>query len=247
MRETALEGIDTVILAGGEGRRLASVLHGGQKVVASVGGCPFLERLVEYVIGFGARRIILALGYGADEVLARDWASIAPGIEVIPSIEPRRLGTGGALRFALRHLATSPVLAMNGDTYLPADLKAFVAFHRRCAARLSVALARLEEGTRYGVVTCDEKGAVTAFREKDRIERGPAWVNAGLYLIERDVLAAIPPGRAVSLEYEIIPPYSGNGLYGFEQNVPFIDIGTPHGFRAAQAFFSSPPAGDAQQ
>jgi NDP-sugar pyrophosphorylase family protein len=99
-----------------------------------------------------------------------------------------------------------------------------------------MAVARVEDLSRYGAVTVDETGAITAFGEKGR--SGPGLINAGAYLIETSVLDDIPPGRAVSLEREVFPTLIGKGLYGMIIDGPFLDIGTEETYRQAEAFLA---------
>lgn len=234
---SSLEAIDTIILAGGLGTRLHAALPGRQKVLAVVDGRPFVEHLVGFVTAAGIRRIVLAVGHHADQVL--DWLGQhgGRGIDMRISVESAPRGTGGALRLALRETEGRTILVMNGDSFAAADLEAFVLFHQQHVARVSMVLVHVEDVSRYGRVDLASDGEIRRFEEKTAGPTGGGFVNAGIYLFDRDVIEAIPADRAVSLEREVFPAYCGNGLYGMTQSVPFIDIGTSESWEVAGTFF----------
>jgi NDP-sugar pyrophosphorylase family protein len=241
-----LEGIDAVILAGGRGTRLQPVLKGGQKVLADVAGRPFLGKLIDFYRAAGAARIVLALGYRSDDVetFMRNFQDKA---DFIASVELEPLGTGGALRHALSHLRTPTVLVANGDSFMQADLGALLRLHCDRGSAITLALALVEDTGRYGRVLVDEAGAVTSFEEKATTLLGSpvteGFINAGIYLIERSVIAAMPKDRPISLEREVFPQFVGRGLCALASRTPFIDIGTPESWASAEGFFASLPSG----
>jgi NDP-sugar pyrophosphorylase family protein len=226
----ALGEIDVVILAGGRGTRLQSVPGDVPKPLRLVNGRPFLSYLVDQLRGAGARRIFLSLGYRPEAF--QDFAAregLATSVELSP------LGTGGGLRVALPQLRSESVMVMNGDSYAGVDLGLLAALHRRRKARALMLLAEIEDASRYGRVDIDEDGSVLSFSEKG--EAGPGLVNAGVYVLERSVVAAIPEGRAVSLEREIFPTLVGQRFFGEPGAFAFLDIGTPESYAAASEFF----------
>ena len=225
-----LKDLDVVILAGGRGTRLQPVPGDVPKPMRSVNGRPFLAYLVDQVRGAGARRILLSLGYQPDAF--REFAA-REGLEI--SVEREPLGTGGGLRTALPLLRAETVLAMNGDSYAAVDLALLAALHRRRKARATMLLAEIEDASRYGRVEIDEDGSVLQFSEKG--ESGPGLVNAGVYVLQRSVVAEIPEGRPVSLERETFPSLIGSGFYGEPGGFPFMDIGTPESYAASSEFF----------
>ena len=238
----ALAGLDAVILAGGLGTRLASVLPDRQKVVGEIAGRPLLHHLLHQFSEVGISRLVLALGHRAEQVTAAaaEWAR--SGIELLESVEPAPLGTGGALRHALPRLRSDTLLVANGDSFAAADLASLLAFHRSRRARITLLLVTIKDASRYGRVRVDATGAVIAFDEKPAepdAMPAPTSINAGIYLMDRDVVAEITAERPVLLEREVIPAYIGKGLYGHLQLVPFIDIGTPESCAAAEQFFAA--------
>ncbi len=234
-----LDHTDVVILAGGLGTRLRPVLPDRQKVLVEVAGQPFLGHPIEFVQTNGAKRLILALGYQADQVesfvRARRWE----GFELIPSVEPVPLGTGGALRFALPLIRSDTVLVLNGDSFAAADLGSFLKFHLARRALISLLLVPMKGRGRYGVAEAGENGAVARFVEKPSNLNADGYINAGAYFFSRGTIASIESEKALSLEQEVFPRHCSSGLYAMKQDVPFIDIGSPESWRGAGAFFAS--------
>jgi len=232
----AFEGATAVILAGGLGTRLRSVVADRPKILAPVQGRPFLALLLDRLAEAGLREAVLCVGYRSEQVEAAFGASYA-GMRLAYSAEPSPLGTGGALRRALPLLKSDPVLVMNGDSFCRADLPLFWQWHHARNAAATLLLTRVPDTRPYGRVQRDDRGLVELFEEKGE-QGGPGWINAGIYLIGRRVLEEIPGGRAVSVEREVFPCWIGRGLYGCPGEGPFLDIGTPASFAAADEFFS---------
>jgi D-glycero-alpha-D-manno-heptose 1-phosphate guanylyltransferase len=235
----ALGRVTAFVLAGGFGSRLRAAVPDRQKVVAPVGGRPVLTRILDQLAGAGVRRAVLGVGYLADQV--RDLLGQAhDGMELVYSEEQEPLGTAGALRHARGLLDGDPVLVLNGDSYVEANLAAFLAWHRARRATASLMLARVPDPARYGTVEADPSGRVTAFREKAAGATGPdaAWVNAGLYLLGRSVIDALPARVPVSLERDVFPTLVDAGLSAYRGGGRFIDIGTPESYSEAQEFFA---------
>jgi len=232
-----LRQTDVIVLAGGLGTRLRAVLPPGHpKVLAPIGGRPFLRLLVDQLYQAGFRRIVLALGYGAEAVLAfighESWSQ---DLELLASVESLPLGTGGALRHALPLLKSETVIAMNGDTVVELDYDQMLKYHRRCGALITLAMARVSDASRYGRVETDVDARVIQFGEKSGQSGEPGNINAGVYVIERKVIEAIPVGTVVSWERDILSEHCHSGLYAFASNGSFIDIGTPDSFKTAAA------------
>lgn len=226
-------------LAGGLGMRLRSVLPGTQKVLAPVGGRPIVTYVLDLVAKAGADRAVLGIGHRGDQV-EQTLGARHLGMALDYSAEPEPLGTAGALRLALPLLQGDPIVCLNGDTYADMDLGAFLSAHRDRGARVSVAVARVEDASRYGSVAMDHLGAVTGFAEKAAsvVPAAEGWVNAGVYVLDRAVVADIPTGRAVSLERDVLPACVGNRMFAWTGVHKFIDIGTPESYSSAQTFFA---------
>ncbi len=229
----AIAASTVLILAGGLGSRLRSVVGGLPKVLAPVAGRPFLHHLLDYLRDQGARDILLSTGYGAEQVAASCRDGAAWGIRLRSTRETEPLGTAGAIKHAEAAIGSDPFLVTNGDSLVRADLSRLLAFHAARGARITIALVEVPDKGRFGAVRLADDGAITAFDEKSAGGRG--LINAGMYVLDRAVLASIPSGRAVSVEREVFPRFVGAGLYGLAVPGPFIDIGTPESYLLAPA------------
>ncbi len=234
-KETELKDITAVILAGGYGTRLRSVIPDQPKVLAPVGGRPFLSYLLDQLQQYRIPQAVLCTGYRGDQIEAA-LGSHYGTIQLEYSQEPRPLGTGGAIRGALSLCASDPILILNGDTFVPVDLQSFWDRHQAKKAQATVLLARAVDVNRFGLVGLDPEGRIQAFSEK-RNQEAPGWVNGGMYILHRNLLEMIPEGETVSLEREVLPFWVGKGLFGFCFAGSFLDIGTPETYGAAKDYF----------
>ncbi len=226
------------LLAGGRGTRLRPVLADRPKPMAPVGGRPFVEWVLLSLQEQGIRRIVFCTGPMGDQIEAHFGDGRAWGMETVYSREEAALGTGGALRLAAEREPRGPLLALNADSYCAFDLGRLSAAHQDREARATLWLAASEDCGRYGSVEVGADGRVTAFREKAAAGR-PGWVSAGIYLFERAVIEGLPPGRAVSLETDVLPALAGAGLYAVAGDGPLLDIGTPESYHKAESFLAA--------
>lgn len=231
-----LASVTAVILAGGLGTRVHSVVNDRPKVLAEVGGRPFLTYLLDQVASYGIGHVVLCTGYLSEQVGAA-FGDTYGSISLDYSQELSPLGTAGALRLALPLFKSDSVLVMNGDSFCETDLSAFWTWHCARGADTTLLLTRMPNTRRYGRVHVDDNGRVLGFDEKSDKCR-PGWINAGIYLIKQDFLRTIPTGRSVSIEKEMFPAWTGRGFYGYQGEGRFLDIGTPEAYAAAEQFFS---------
>jgi D-glycero-alpha-D-manno-heptose 1-phosphate guanylyltransferase len=233
---TSITDLSIAILAGGLGTRLRSEVSHVPKAMAPILGTPFLNYLLDGLIEQGARHVILCIGYGGDQI--RDYYCDRYGsLNLTYSLETHPLGTAGALRHCISHLKSNEFLVINGDTYCGVDLNHYLAWYRQRLLKASIVLVHKADVSRYGSVTIDSDEHITAFHEKTA-QSGGGYVSAGIYLLHRDIVKSIPKDREVSIEYEVLPKWIGQGLSGYKTNSTFIDIGTPTSYRMAQEFFS---------
>nr|MBC7245818.1 NTP transferase domain-containing protein [Chloroflexota bacterium] len=223
-----------LILAGGLGTRLQSVVSDRPKPMAEVKGKPFLEYQIEGIRSQGFTEIVLCIGYRAEQIQAYFGDGQRWGVHIAYAVERELLGTAGAIRNAAPLLAGT-FLVCNGDSYLEADLRALVAFHeQRCSSDPrtlgSIATVAVDNAAAYGTLDLDEAGRILSFREKSGA--GASWVNGGVYVLEPNILTLIPPSRPVSLERETFPLALASSwhLYGYPVQGFFVDIGTPEGY-----------------
>ncbi len=227
---------DIIILVGGRGTRLQSVVSDRPKPLAEVAGRPFVEWLLLALRAQGVRRAVLATGYKGEMVEAyfADGARLDMNLTYAHETVP--LGTGGAARHALEQTSTERVLVLNGDSFCPFDVARLLEAHARTAAVATLWLVHMDDCGRYGAVDVADDGRVRSFQEKSP-NLGAGLINAGVYLFERSALEAIPTGRAVSLERETFPALIGQSLYATVGEGPFLDIGTPESYASAEQFF----------
>lgn len=232
-----LSGITAVILAGGLGTRLREAVADRPKVLAEVNGRPFLTYLLDRLAAYRISRVVLCTGYMAEQIHAAVGCNYRT-MELVYSREVVPLGTGGAIRLAMPLTGSDPILVMNGDSYCDADFELFAHHHHAKSAQASLVLVNVADVTRYGAVNLEPSGVITGFCEKGGMQ-GEGMINAGIYLFNRSVVAAIPEGKQVSLEREVFPALIGHGLYGFSQRACFIDIGIPSDYYAASSILKS--------
>jgi len=231
----SLDNVDVVILAGGQGTRLAAVAGDVPKPMLAVDGRPFLEHLFDQLRAGGAKKVLLSLGTKSDHFETRFRRVPPQGLDVRFCLEKTPLGTGGGLRNALPLLSKPTALVLNGDSYADTDLRPLLDRHRALGAKATILVTRISDASRFGRVQFDPSGAVTAFLEK--AEGGAGFINAGVYALERSVIEGIPSGRTISLEKQVFPGLVGGGLFAHGAFFPFVDIGTPESYKEADTFF----------
>jgi mannose-1-phosphate guanylyltransferase len=198
------------------------------KPVMPFAGRPFMTFMLDWLARHGVDDVILSCGFMSDAV-ERVLGDIHAGIRLRYVHEEEPLGTAGPLRLALDSgaLQDERLFVLNGDVLTDMDLTAEREQHERTGARATLCLIAVDDTASYGVVPTTADGEVEEFLEKPP---GPAptdRINAGAYILERDVIEQIPAGRAVSIEREIFPELVGSGLYGYPAAGYWADIGTP--------------------
>jgi mannose-1-phosphate guanylyltransferase len=225
--------VQALVLAGGEGTRLRPLTLTTPKPVMPLAGRPFLSFMLDWVHSHGADEVILSCGFMSDAVRSV-LGDIYEGMRLRHVIEEEPLGTAGPVRLAYdQGLLEERVLVLNGDVLTDIDLTAELEQHERTDARATLALYPVEDTSSYGVVPTDDSGQVIEFIEKGSGDPPTDRINAGAYVLERDVIESIPAGTAVSFEREVFPALVGGGLYGYDAAGYWIDIGTPERYLEA--------------
>ena len=229
-----MHDIKTIILAGGLGMRLRSVVPSKPKVLASIGERSFLELLVQQLRGQGIRQLVMCTGYLADQIETRLGDGTRWNVSIEYSKEETPLGTAGALKLAQRYVGNIPeFLVLNGDSFLEINFQDLIGFHREhSSAVATIAVVRVEDAGRYGTVNVDSSDRVIGFTEKTG-SNAPGLVNGGVYVFSQALWQSIPEGPA-SLERDIFPRLIDRGVYVREQYGMFVDIGTPADYARAQ-------------
>ncbi len=228
--------IPVIILAGGKGTRLQSVVSDRPKVLAEINGKPFLAYLLAQVVRHGFTQVIISTGYMAEQVEAALGHEFQ-GLRLAYSREDSPLGTGGGVRLAMQRKPAPLYMVLNGDSYCNSNLTQYVAWFRQRKHMASLLLARVDNTERYGRVETDSLGNVTSFVEKG-CACSPGDINAGQYLLTPQSLHD-PLGPAFSIEQEVFPLLLHKGLLGYSTKAEFIDIGTPESYASAASFFST--------
>ena len=228
---------DAIILAGGKGTRLASEVPAVAKVTARVAQEPFVRYIIDFLTSQNVSHIVLSVGHLAEQVLACITQLSLKKVKVDFAIESEPLGTGGAIGYASTYTTTDPILVVNGDTYCDFSLSDMMRFHDNKKSSVTIAVSAANDSSRFGTVDIDMNDEITAFREKNP-NHGRAFVNAGAYLISREMMMNIKKRQKFSFENEWLPNLCGHGLFGWNGVESFIDMGTPDSFRQANDFFS---------
>lgn len=241
-----------IILAGGLGTRLRSVIPDLPKCMAPIAGKPFLNYIIDDLQAKGFDRIILSLGY-KHELIEKWLSTLNTSAKISYIVENTPLGTGGAVKLALSRTAAekgiggsttdaeeNEVFILNGDTFFSIDFGAMLAQHRKTGAEVTIALKEMADFDRFGAVDYDiQTNCIRSFAEKKYRLLG--MVNGGIYLINHDALASYPESFSLEQDYfEKIAP--GGKLFGYSKDCHkyFIDIGVPEDYAKAQADFSDP-------
>jgi D-glycero-alpha-D-manno-heptose 1-phosphate guanylyltransferase len=227
------EDIKAVLLVGGLGTRLRSIVPSTPKPLASVGDKSFLELLVRQLHYQRIRRLVMCTGYLGDQIKKEFGDGQSRDVTIEYSRELCPQGTAGAVKLAESHLQdVSEFLVMNGDSFLEIDFHRLIRFHREHGGLVSMAVLQVSNAARFGTVQMDADGRVIGFLEKTGQETS-GIVNAGVYVFDRTVLEHIPEGPT-SLERDVFPRVLHRGVYALEQHGMFIDIGTPEDYARAQ-------------
>lgn len=225
---------EAIILAGGMGTRLRSVVADVPKPMAPVGGRPFLEYLMDYWIQQGIERFYLSVGY-LGQVIREHFGGKYRGKPIDYIVETEPLGTGGGLKYAINStMWESPeVVVVNGDTWFEVDLAKLTKDHRQHHGAITIALKEIAENDRYGAVGVDQQQKITEFGIKTS---GSCFINGGCYLLNPEwvyeKMTAMPD--KFSLEQDFLAPVAEQGYVTASlQDVTFLDIGIPEDYMQA--------------
>lgn len=228
-----VEDIDVVILCGGLGTRLSPILKDRPKGMVEIGGRPFLDILIKFISSFGFKRFILCTGHKS-EYIKNHYLNKKDLLEYVFSIEPKPLGTAGAIKNAAPLIQSNPFMGFNGDSFCSINLKNFLDFHISKKLIASIALTSKQEKNDYGSVQLNPKNEILNFCEKKSSELFN-HTNAGIYAFNKEIFQYIPSPKKSSLEQDIFPSLIKKGVSGFQTNQPLFDIGTPERLNFAKA------------
>lgn len=226
-----------VVLVGGFGTRLRPLTCHRPKQMLPIVHRPMLDHVVGHLVDHGIDDVVLSLGFRADTFAEGYPDGTCAGARLHYAVEPDPLDTAGAIRFAACQAGIDErFLVLNGDVLTDLDVTRLVEFHDSRGAEATIALHKVDDPSRYGVVPCDGEGRVTSFVEKPPPGEAPTdLINAGTYVVEPSVLARIDAGRPVSVEREVFPALvRDRSLFALDGETYWIDTGTPETYIQAQ-------------
>ena len=220
--------LEAIVLAGGLGTRLRSVVSDLPKPMAPIGDKPFLEYILKYLQKNGITRAILSVGYRW-ETIKEYFGDKFEDIELIYSVEDEPLGTGGAIKKAMNQVKNSQVYIINGDTFFDVNLKNIIL---QDDAKLMLSLKQMNNFDRYGCVESDENSLVTEFTEKGHRESGN--INGGIYLASKNIFDIFDLDEKFSFEEFMQVNFEKLKISVKVFENYFIDIGIPEDYQKAQ-------------
>lgn len=223
----------TVVLVGGLGTRLGSLAEGKGKPMVAIAGRPFLELLILHLARQGLNDLVLCVGHRSDSIKSSLGDGNQLGVKIDYSEEDRPLGTAGAMRFASPLIGRNTFMVSNGDSMIDFSGPAMLEAHRNSGATVTVAVAREDDASRFGLMEMDTNGRITRFAEKPATSGG-GIVNAGLYACEPELLDLLPDHVPASFERDVLPGLVGKGLHGYVADGHLVDIGTPDSLASAR-------------
>jgi mannose-1-phosphate guanylyltransferase len=236
--------MQALVLIGGFGTRLRPVTYELPKQLIPIAGKPMLYHVLD-LLPREVDRAVFATGYKADVIAAYVRDHPPPHLTVTTVSEAEPLGTGGGMRNAGDRIG-DPFVLLNSDVISDADIAGLLAFHRAKGAYGTMLLHEVEDTKPYGVAALDGEDRIERFVEKPEPADAPShWINAGVAVWSESVLEAIPRGRAVSFEREVVPGTLARGVYGFRSSGFWEDAGTPERLlRAQRLLFDAGRGGD---
>ncbi len=224
--------MEAIVLAGGLGSRLRSVVTDVPKPMAPISGKPFLYYLLRWLEKNGITRVILSVGYKWETIVNRFGDSFN-SIDLAYSVEDSPLGTGGAIALAMKKLKGEQFFMINGDTLFNVNLSLLADFHKKGNHDLSIMLKQMSDFDRYGTVETDENNRITCFNEKAPC--GEGLINGGIYIADKSIGNYFPDSDKFSFEKDFLEKNIGRLIFGgLASDEYFIDIGIPEDYKKAQ-------------
>ena len=226
--------LPAVVLVGGQGTRLRPLTERIRKDMLPLVDRPLLAFTFEHLRKHGVRRGIVSCGYLPTQIEAH-FGSAYGDLDLEYRVEEEPLGTAGGIAFAAEEGIDETFFALNGDSLRDADLGEIVDFHRDTGAKATILLTPVADPSRYGLVRLASDGRVSTFLEKPRPEEiDTNLINAGVYVLEPEVLSLVPRDRAVSIERDVFPRLADEGsVYGLALEGYWLDVGTPEAYLQA--------------
>lgn len=224
-----------IILAGGLGTRLRSVISELPKCMAPVAGKPFLHYVIDHLQQEGIQNFIFSIGYKSESIVdyINDQYGQSSKLNMQFSIEDEPLGTGGAIKLALNKISEKNILICNGDTLFKINIEKLSNFHLQHNSDCTLSLKPMNNFDRYGVVKLNDDDSIQSFKEKQFYENG--FINGGMYDLNADEFMKENLPEKFSFEKDYLEKFVGKKkMYAAVQDEYFIDIGIPEDYERAQ-------------
>lgn len=224
--------MEAIVLAGGLGTRLQSLISDVPKPMAQIGNQPFLYYILKWLEKNAIKRVILSVGYKW-EVIYKTFKNNFNSIELVYSIEEFPLGTGGAIALAMNKLKSNEFFIINGDTFFDTNLRELASFQMRNKVDFSIMLKPMQNFNRYGTVELGKNNQIISFHEKEPKEQG--LINGGIYFAKTSIQSCFPNLEKFSFEKDFMEAMVNRlPLGGLIVDQYFIDIGIPEDYLKAQ-------------
>ncbi len=216
--------MNAIILCGGLSTRLGEITKNIPKVLLEIKGKTVLEWQIEKLKAAGVNEVVLAAGHLA-EVLRQEIGEKFGEVDLIHAVEPERLGTGGAIKHALKYVGDpgKPAIILNGDILSTVDLTDMLKYLRPESEGIILG-AKVADAASYGTLEYDDNYRLKRFKEKEGL-RQPGFINGGVYIFNERAKKHFPDHHIFSIEYDIFPRMADLDVY--ESDKPWIDIGVP--------------------
>lgn len=225
---------EAIILAGGKGTRLKSVLSDIPKCMAPVNEKPFLYFVLKYLQKYNVGKAYISVGYLRDYVINNLNYNFDLQIQFVSELEP--LGTGGAIKYALSHTKNDKVFVLNGDTIFNVNLTEMLDVHNTTQADITIATKTVDDISRYGSIDADKIGRIKKFVEKQADCHESGLINGGIYILNRNVLSEMEE-KVFSMENDFLKKYTQKYHFqSFKSDGEFLDIGIPSDYAKADDF-----------
>jgi len=231
-----------IILNGGKGSRLRPLTNQTPKAILPLNNRPFCLYQIDWLKKYGIREVTFAIGYLGDKIKKILGDGSKFGIYINYATENYPLDTAGAIRNVFDSLKNidfrSPFIVLNGDILTDIDISKLLDFHFKKNSLITICLVESSNFFSYGVVSFASNGKILEFNEKpkDLKDRDKVFINAGIYVIQPEMIEYIPKGKKYSFEREFIPDIISKGfsIYAYKTKGYWIDIGTPERYKKAQ-------------
>jgi len=220
-----------LILAGGKGTRMRPLTYEMPKPMIPLKGKPLIQHIIELCRKYEIREIIMSVGYLGDKIKDHFGDGSHLGVDIKYVEEKQELGTAGPLRLARKYI-NGPFLMFNGDVLSNIDLSDLIRFHTEQKATATIALTQVEDTSSFGVARL--KGhSIVGFVEKPKNGLESRLINAGVYVLEQEVIDYVPKGKAM-METDVFPKLTNEGkLFGYPFDGQWFDTGTPEAYERA--------------